>query len=238
MPLSMRLGVLTCPALLGAAEVIRQGQSKGKREEHRARRCNLIVTCIKSFRWSRELDTRQVVLRDNKLYIDTGTYDGFDDEKSKNPLGHPFSGYYLRYPDTKYEGLISTIVDDPPILNWIYVDAVTHELKYGGRLTAQSKIVGSHWKDGRGFVAVEEIEGLWAIYFDRYDNGLKGIVKPGKRVLEIELARKEKAMRPRKQYVTTELVVVTKLLSSKENGIKQEETSGYSSPTSLAEASS
>lgn len=67
MVLSMLVALTTAPALLGTAEAIRQGQSKDRREEHRARRCNLIVTCVKSCIRSREIDSRQVVLKDNKV---------------------------------------------------------------------------------------------------------------------------------------------------------------------------
>lgn len=67
MVLSMLLAMNTCPALLGTSEAIRQSQSKERKEEHRARRCNLIVTCVKSSSRSRELNGRQVVLKDNKV---------------------------------------------------------------------------------------------------------------------------------------------------------------------------
>ncbi|KAI3401085.1 hypothetical protein diail_230 [Diaporthe ilicicola] len=44
-----------------------------------------------------------------QLYVDTGTeYD--------IPFGHRFAGYYLPFPGTQHEGLVSTIMDDPPIM--------------------------------------------------------------------------------------------------------------------------
>jgi hypothetical protein len=43
-----------------------------------------------------------------------------------------------------------------------------------------------------GFVVVEEQPGSWALYFDRDDDGLKGKVGAGVRVLEVELWRREK----------------------------------------------
>lgn len=67
MVLSMVLALVTVPAVLGTNEAIRQGQSKEKREEHRARRCNLIVTCVSSSKRSREIDGKQVVLRGGKV---------------------------------------------------------------------------------------------------------------------------------------------------------------------------
>lgn len=67
MALSMLVAIVAAPALLGTQEAIRQSQSKEKREEHRARRCNLIASCVKSSLRSREINGRPVVLRDNKV---------------------------------------------------------------------------------------------------------------------------------------------------------------------------
>jgi hypothetical protein len=64
---SMLLALITAPALLATAEAIRQGQSKDRREEHRARRSNLIVSCVDSSPASREIDHRQVALRGNRV---------------------------------------------------------------------------------------------------------------------------------------------------------------------------
>ncbi|KIW14339.1 hypothetical protein PV08_07121 [Exophiala spinifera] len=256
MVLSMVVALVTCPAMLATAEAVRQGQSKDKREEHRARRCNLVATCVKASSRSREIDGRRVVLRNNKVsvlglhrlqslsrptnignftdlgvlssniqvYIDTvpdddqdqnnhdeGYIDGEDQDEDEEPShstgrgnSHPFAGYYLPYPDSGYEGLVSTISDNPPMLNWIYVDKKTYEVKYGLRVDAQPNITGPFdctRQDRRmtlqgweGFVAVEEQEspGVWALYFDGDDDGLKSKVPRGTRVLEIELWRREK----------------------------------------------
>ncbi len=78
MSLGLLLAITICPAMLGTQEAIRQSQSKNKREEHRARRCNLVVSCVKSSIRSRDINGRLVVLRDNKvrlrrLYLAQGT---------------------------------------------------------------------------------------------------------------------------------------------------------------------
>ncbi|KAF1991875.1 hypothetical protein K402DRAFT_399832 [Aulographum hederae CBS 113979] len=195
MVLGMIILLAAAPGLLGTQEAIRQGQSKEKREEHRSRRCNLIVSCVKSSTRSREIDGRQIVLRDGKLYIDTGTADDAS-------FGHPFAGYYLPYPDSAYEGLVTTITDVAPILNWCYIDKDTHEVRYGVRVDAQPNFPGPFdctrqdrrmtFDGWEGFVAVEEEPYLWAVYFDRDDDALRNKVAPGTRVLEIELTRKEK----------------------------------------------
>jgi hypothetical protein len=100
------------------------------------------------------------------------------------------------------------------MLNWIYADRDTYELRYGNRTASIQHIVGEwDWTadescvmlDGwEGFVTVDESSGMseeeweqtefgreglrWAIYFDYEDNGLKG--KRGKRnMFEIVLHR-------------------------------------------------
>ncbi|KAF2261978.1 hypothetical protein CC78DRAFT_583080 [Lojkania enalia] len=195
MVLPILISVIAAPGLLGTQEAIRQSQAKEKREEHRARRCNLIATCVKSSLRSREINGRPIVLKNGKLYIDTGTSDGA-------PFGHPYAGYYLPYPDVSYEGLVTTITDEAPIMNWVYVDKDTYELKYGVRANAQPNFTGPFdctrqdrrltFDGWEGWCAVEEIPTLWALYFDKDDDGLRSKVAPGTRVLEIELTRKEK----------------------------------------------
>ncbi|CAN9248256.1 unnamed protein product [Alternaria alternata] len=186
-------------------------------KEHRARRCNLIATCVKSSHRSRGIDGRQVVLRNGKLWIDTGTEDG-------SPLGHPYAGYYLPYPDTNHEGLVTTITDVAPIMNWVYVDKETGEVKYGVRADAQPNLTGPFdctrqdrrltFDGWEGWCAVEEAPGLWGLYFDLGDDGLKPRVAPGTRVLEIELSRKEKRFQKeadaRQQDQTTKRAVDAK----------------------------
>lgn len=59
---------------------------------------------------------------------------------------HPFTGFYLAYPDDNRpytRGLVSTISVDPPMLNWIYVDKDTLELKYASRTGSIAHHVGS-----------------------------------------------------------------------------------------------
>ncbi|KAI1341051.1 hypothetical protein F5Y15DRAFT_23890 [Xylariaceae sp. FL0016] len=203
MAVPMILALTICPAMLGTQEAIRQSQSKNKREEHRARRCNLVVSCVKQSIRSRDINQKLVVLKDNKLYI-AGNADD-DEDAVPASTGYPFSGYFLPYPDSSYEGMVSTISDDPPMLNWIYVDKDTYELKYGLRVDAQDNITGPFdctrqdrrmtMEGWEGFCAVEEYPGVWALYFDRDDDGLTTKVPMGTRVLEIELTRREKKER-------------------------------------------
>ena len=125
---------------------------------------------------------------------------------------HRFAGYFLPYPGRGYDGLVSTI-NSENMLNWIYVDAETYEVKYGVREEAEKNLPGPWGIVSRtalseirkaeggasvesrlglrgwvGFVLVEEKKDAWALYFDMDDDGLKGKME-GKRVTEVELCR-------------------------------------------------
>ncbi|CEI40183.1 hypothetical protein FVEN_g1334 [Fusarium venenatum] len=202
MAIPMLLALTVCPAMLGTQEAIRQSQSKTKREEHRARRCNLVVSCVKPSIRSRDINNKLVVLKDSKLYIANEHPLYNHDPKNSISKGYAFSGYFLPFPDSDYEGLVTTISDDPPFLNWIYIDKNTYEVKYGVRADTEGHITGpfdctkqdrrmtcENWE---GFCAVEELPGIWALYYDRDDDGLRSKVAMGTRVLEVELTRREK----------------------------------------------
>lgn len=118
---------------------------------------------------------------------------------------HPFTGFYIAYPDDNRpytRGLVSTISVEPPMLNWIYIDKDTFELKYSNKSGSIEHHVGSFdwtnedpedscitFDEWEGFVAVEEEPGQWALYFDFDDDGLKKH-KKGKKTVEISLVRR------------------------------------------------
>ncbi|KUJ08276.1 uncharacterized protein LY89DRAFT_789096 [Mollisia scopiformis] len=197
---SMLIALLTAPALLATQEAITQGQKKDRREEHRARRSALIVSCVDASPLSLEIDHRQVALKNSKLFIKTDPCD---------TSLHPFGGYYLPYPDAGYEGLVSTITDVAPVLNWIYVDKETYEVKYGVKADAHPNITGPFnctrqdkrltLEEWEGFVAVKveegENAGMWELYYDKDDDLLAGKLGSGRKILEVELVRWEKKVR-------------------------------------------
>lgn len=116
---------------------------------------------------------------------------------------HTAQAFFIGYPDNERnrgDGLVSTVSDDPPMLNWIYVDKDRLDLRYGNRTQSIDHIVG-HWdwtEDGQRvmlegqehFVAVKEKEGIWALYYDRNGDGLVDVVEPDKTVVGISLDRR------------------------------------------------
>jgi hypothetical protein len=106
----------------------------------------------------------------------------------------------LPYPEKDFDGIVSTI-NEMNMLNWIYIDSSTYEVKYGVRAEADKHITGPMGiltlQDGEmrlicmqweGFAVVEEEEDEWALYFDKDNNNLKEKVR-GKRITEVELIR-------------------------------------------------
>ncbi|KAK5118431.1 hypothetical protein LTR62_002945 [Meristemomyces frigidus] len=211
----MVFGILTAvaaaPAIVGTTEAIRQGQRENKREEHRGRKNNLTVTLLRRSPYRVQFDGALIVLKDNKLWIDVRQND------RRNEQYHPFTGYYLPWPHGNTanewkqlgyahgEGLVTTI-NDENFLNWAYVDRETHEVRYGVRAEAERHKVGPwsctkierrlSFEGWEGFMAVqeEEGEGMWALYFDCNDDGLRRDGQPGrlgKPILELEVWRRE-----------------------------------------------
>ncbi len=131
-----------------------------------------------------------VVLRDGAFYL-----------KRDGELGHPLTGYLLPYPDRSCDGLVTTI-NAENMLNWVYIDSESYQVKYGVRAEAEKHLTGPMelllGRDGErrlsfhgweGFVVVKTHAGEWTLYFDKDDNGLRQKVH-GKAVVEVELVRR------------------------------------------------
>ena len=142
-----------------------------------------------------------------KIKLKNDSDDGQDPDRL-DERGHLFAGYFFQYPDKNWgrrgDGYVTTIYDDPPQLNWVYVDKDTYEVKYGLKVDAEPHIVGP-WNctpidkrltfDGwEGFTVVEVEENVWQLYFDYDDDGLEKKVPVHRRIMEIELTRKELRM--------------------------------------------
>jgi hypothetical protein len=114
--------------------------------------------------------------------------------------GHKFTGQYMSYPSTtQHQGLVSSIQDDPPILNWIFVDDETLKLRYGNRTESIEHISGPWgWNESGDFLTlggkeefwgVEE-EGVWAVYFGGKEDGDEKKLPEESRKAKIKLRRK------------------------------------------------
>ena len=93
--------------------------------------------------------------------------------------GHRFQGWYFAYPsEAGHLGMVSFISDDPPALNWIFVDKDTGMVRHGSRAETLGHVIGpwgwssdEQWLTLEGdddkFVAVEQENRKWCIFYDR-----------------------------------------------------------------------
>ena len=123
----------------------------------------------------------------------------------------PFEGFYIEYPDDQRPkplplGLVTMVSDDPPLMNWVYIDRVTGRVRYGNRTESRLHRVGDWgWSgdkeaddeddepggvefDGEErFVAVEpemdDLDGRWEVYWDEGDTRLRGRDEVGGRMV-------------------------------------------------------
>lgn len=195
------LAIAAIPTTIGVAEGISEGRKEEEKdpatEEERMRKFNLECFCEANSQAAKGIDGGHVILRRDKLYIVP--------RSAVSGTGHPFEGFYIEYPDPERPpplplGLVSTISKDPPMLNWIYVDKNTREVKYGNRTQSREHTVGSWGWDageeggaggltlegGEGAVAVEADDG-WEIRWEDEDGNV-GV--DGRRKLTISLERK------------------------------------------------
>lgn len=236
----MVIGLLTLasiPVVTGVAEGISHQRSAIERlkDEKRMSKFYIDIYCDAPSSKTKFVHGRRVVLRDDKLWIDEHTpalrsvpsytlkafYLVYPDDEvrwmilqdmERRGIRAEFadSSVRLQQRDPPPLGLVSQVQDEPPLLNWIYVDRNTMEVKYGNRSASRMHAVGPwDWTvdpdvpnedifGGKGvtfegeelFTAVEdEKSGEWQIYFDAKDDGLKGYVPRERRRLQISLER-------------------------------------------------
>lgn len=226
LPLGLFLGgcVVAIPVVTGIAQGVeyQKKQNEEAANETRMIKFNLLVHCDSKDPIAREeVDHGTVILRHDKAWVvprdDKGDPLPPDEEKTLQPPMHAFAGFYIQYPDENRcppeRGLVSTISDEPPVLNWVFVDRETFEIRYNNRSGSIEHIVGEwDWtadethmlfQGWEGFVVVDEWDGAdedestpwgkeglrWALYYDVGDDGLRGRRK-GRDMFEVALERK------------------------------------------------
>lgn len=193
------LAVAGIPTTIGVAEGVANRDRKKDDPEKEAelmRKFTLECYCEPNSPAAKSVNGGRVTLRDEKLYINPA---------GESLQGHPFQGFYIAYPDPNRPqppplGCVSTIGTEPPMLNWIYVDKGTREVKYGNRTQSREHIVGSWgWEAGEeggsGGLSLEGDERAVAVETDtgwelRWEDegGNPGV--EGKTLLRVSLDRK------------------------------------------------
>jgi len=193
------LGVLSTataiPSVIGVSQGIK-AQRDQTRDAKLSRKCNLTVYCDARSRSTVQIHGKPIWMCGDKMYIG----DTVGETLHLEDPGHPFEGFYINHPrePDKPMGMVTMTSSAPPAMGWVFVDCDTSEVKYGNKSSSMPHLVGPWgWtKDEvgvtlqkeEGFVAVQEAEGVWAVYWDKKGDG-KGLPK-GKKVSEISLDRR------------------------------------------------
>lgn len=203
----MVLGILSLAAtvpLLATSTVQLQNTAQETKDNNgssvastKTNKCNLKV--VPSGRMSSDVknavQSRRLVLKDGVVKLSA--------QNDNKPPHHLVTAYFLPFPNSNYDGLVTTI-DDMNMLNWVYLDSESYRVTYGTRAVAekhltgpmgltvmadgQSKVTMDNWD---GYMAVEDENGEWSLYFDKDSNGLTEKIDESKvkRVAQIELHR-------------------------------------------------
>ncbi|KAL6237757.1 hypothetical protein BDW75DRAFT_228434 [Aspergillus navahoensis] len=200
------LAITAIPTVTGIALGCSEQRKQNARQDDEKRMAKFYtdVECTEDVEEADELDGKRVVLRNNKVYIDD------PNPANREVESHTGQAFYIDYPEPDHMkdlkrglGLVSTIQHNPPMLNWIYCDKETHELKYGNRTQSCEHVPAPwDWTDNEttiilerswGFYAVKEkdAEGRWswAIYLDRHGDELRRVLGDEVVVVPIKLKR-------------------------------------------------
>ncbi|KAF7136904.1 hypothetical protein CNMCM5793_006519 [Aspergillus hiratsukae] len=132
-------------ALMGAmapAMINMNQSSKGLeagRQHAKRQRGHLLAECYTKEETPEQRDqlhNAQVYLdEDGKLYV----------TKHPTPTMTPFDGHFYTHPDfppDNTSGLITLSGETPPLARWVFLDADTNEMRYGGKGDTQGHICG------------------------------------------------------------------------------------------------
>lgn len=203
----MVFGILSLAAtvpLLATSTVQLQNTAQETRDgngasisETKTNKCH--VQIVPSSRMSKDVknavSNRRLILKDKLVKL--------SDQNDDNPPHHKVTAYFLPFPNSNYDGVVSTI-DAMNMLNWIYVHSETYQVTYGTRAEAEKHLTGpmglTLMADGSskitmngwdGFMAVESEDGEWSLYFDNDSDGLASKIDESRtrRIAQVELHR-------------------------------------------------
>ncbi|KAJ6127293.1 hypothetical protein N7523_002905 [Penicillium sp. IBT 18751x] len=129
----------------------------------------------------------------------------------------PYNGGFYSHPEfppTNTSGLVTISGEETLTLHWVFLDAVTREMRWGGRPDSEGHVCGPFdWSQDETYVTLDGWEGwlavrlpeddardhtyqelgidegrdVWRLYFDQNDDGAD--LPPGAQGLEIRLKR-------------------------------------------------
>ncbi|PYI26686.1 hypothetical protein BP00DRAFT_406796 [Aspergillus indologenus CBS 114.80] len=189
------------PTMIGLNEASQhtRDHEEDRRASARKQRCHLIASCSLTQgtpSQREEIQNAKVFVgQDGRLYIT---------KKAPSTMSPFNGGFYTHpaFPTDNTSGLVTVTGEQPPTLRWVFLDAQTHEVRWGSRPDSEGHVCGPFdWTkdeqqltlDGwEGWLAVrlpddEAGTGLWRLYFDMNDDGAD--LPVGAQGLEIVLRR-------------------------------------------------
>ncbi|KAG8417556.1 hypothetical protein J3458_005052 [Metarhizium acridum] len=173
----MVIGLLTItsiPTITGVGEAV-SAQKRQNAASKEQEKINLEASFVGESPLSDA--TATCFLKDGKLVLEF---------PGQNVHGHKFCGFHFKYPgEEQHLGLVSSIQDEPPMLNWIYVNRDTRALEYGARKDTVGHIVGPWgWSEDERFLTLDGTAGgfvarkqehngveRWILYWDPETDG-------------------------------------------------------------------
>lgn len=123
------------------------------------------------------------------------------------PMAPLNGGFYThpKFPANNTSGMVTVSIEQPPTLRWVFLDANTHEMRWGTMADSEGHTCGPFdWTRDEQYVTLENWEGwlavrlpedhipgqkeeIWRLYFDQNDDGAG--LPAGAQGLEIRLHR-------------------------------------------------
>jgi hypothetical protein len=193
--------ITAIPTVTGLAQAISAQKEQKQREKDAERmlKFHIDVTCDARAPKVKEIDKHRLVLKDDRVWL------GPVEAQKPCSAGYVVQAFYIEYPDNERDpiplGLVSQVADNPPLMNWIYVDKHTMELRYGNKTASIAHHVGPwDWTEDKEGIIFDKEDALfmavlhpakkkWQLYYDIDGDDLQHYVPQGRQKLQIMLRR-------------------------------------------------
>ncbi|KAK5096335.1 hypothetical protein LTS08_007591 [Lithohypha guttulata] len=203
----MVIGLLiltSIPTVTGVAQAVSAQKNKEQtdKDDRRMKKFHVDIRCGSESAQGAALNEGRIVLKADRLWV------GPPNVVEKGGYGYVAEAFYIEYPDPQRTpapmGLVSQVQDDPPLLNWIYIDKKTMEVKYGNKSTSIDHYIGPwDWTEDEeqvvfddmeaafinAFYAVERLPGKWQLFFDMKGDLFANLLPASMKKVQVELHR-------------------------------------------------
>lgn len=158
------LAITAIPTVTGVGQAV-SAQKKANAANKEKEKFHLTAIVQDGEEEDDDYETDFCVLRDGKLLVNIPLDAGFP--------GYAFCGYYFTYPsEEQHLGLVSTISDDPPMLNWLYINKDTHAVEYGARKDTLGHVIGPWgWSADEQFLTIQGSDDVFVAKLERDESG-------------------------------------------------------------------